>query len=211
MSGDFYWFEEIGNLKFLAVVDCTGHGVPGAFMSIIGNTLLNEIINNKKTHAPNLILEQLHVGIVNTLNQQQNQYMQDGMDIALCCIEKQENDTFLVKFSGAKRPIYYFSDKKLMEIAGDKKSIGETKINTQFQQHIFTLSKNNTIYMQTDGTKDIANADRVRLGSSRFREKLAKVAYLPLQNQKEVIVTQIDNFQGDSEQRDDILVVGVKL
>jgi serine phosphatase RsbU (regulator of sigma subunit) len=211
VSGDFYWFEKVQNKKFLAVVDCTGHGVPGAFMSMIGNTLLNEIINNNHIFAPNQILEHLHLGIMGALNQQQNEYMQDGMDIALCCIEPQNENEYLVTFSGARRPLFYFSKGELIEISGDKKSIGQAKTETSFQQAEFVLYKGDNIYMKTDGTKDIISPDRIRFGSSRFREIIKKSSYLPLQAQKELIATQITDFQGDAEQRDDILIVGVKL
>jgi two-component system, sensor histidine kinase LadS len=227
VSGDFYWFEQVsvtseiqqqirnnkqGTVKkFLAVVDCTGHGVPGAFMSMIGNTLLNEIIKNQRIYEPSLILEELNKGIVSTLNQQQSQYLQDGMDVALCSIEEIENQQFMINFSGAKRPFLYFSDGKLHEIEGTKKAIGQTKEGITYQNHTLILQKNDTIYLKTDGVRDIINKDRNRFGSKRFREILRGVAYLPLQSQKEVILSQINDFQGDSEQRDDILVIGVKL
>jgi serine phosphatase RsbU (regulator of sigma subunit)/tetratricopeptide (TPR) repeat protein len=211
VSGDFYWFEKVQHKKFIAVVDCTGHGVPGAFMSMIGNTLLNEIINNNHIFAPNQILEHLHLGIMGALNQQQNEYMQDGMDIALCCIEPLNENEYLVTFSGARRPLFYFSKGELVEIVGDKKSIGQAKNDTSFQQSEFILHKGDNIYMKTDGTKDIISPDRVRFGSSRFREIVKKSSYLPLEAQKALIVTQITDFQGDAEQRDDILIVGVKL
>jgi serine phosphatase RsbU (regulator of sigma subunit) len=211
VSGDFYWFEELGDLKFFAVVDCTGHGVPGAFMSMIGHTLLNEIINNKHIYEPNLILEQLHTSIVETLNQQQNTLLQDGMDIALCCIKQQDERDFSIKFSGAKMPLSYFSNAELVEIEGDKTSIGQGNAMLSFQQYEFILQKGDTIYMKTDGTKDIISPKKIRFGSSRIREMLKKSAYLPLQTQKEIILSQIDEFQGNAEQRDDILIVGVKL
>ncbi len=211
VSGDFYWFEEVQNKKFIAVVDCTGHGVPGAFMSMIGNTLLNEIINNNHVFAPNQILELLHLGIMGALNQQQNDYMQDGMDIALCCIEPQNETEFLVTFSGARRPVFYFSKGDLVEISGDKKSIGQGKNETVFQQHSFSLCKGDTIYLKTDGTKDIISPNNIRFGSNRFREIIKKSSFLPLNAQKELIVTQITDFQGNAEQRDDILIIGIKL
>lgn len=210
VSGDFYWYDEVEGRKFLAVVDCTGHGVPGAFMSMIGNTLLDEIINTKRIFEPQLVLEQLHKSIVAALGGE-GVHLQDGMDIALCCIQTQENDKFLVEFSGAKRPMYYFSEKMLKEATGNKKSIGQVNVGISFERQTFMMNKGDIIYLATDGLIDIINPQRQRLGSQHFKEMLTRNAYLPLTTQKEVFLQELHSFQEDTEQRDDILFLAVKL
>ncbi len=210
VSGDFYWYDEVEGRKFLAVVDCTGHGVPGAFMSMIGNTLLDEIINSKRIFEPHLILDQLHKSIISALGSEGG-HLQDGMDIALCCIQAQENNKFLVQFSGAKRPIFYFSEKELKEEAGNKKSIGQINTGISFALQTFMMSKGDIIYFATDGLTDIINPKRQRLGSQHFKEMLAQNAYLPLATQKEAFLHELDSFQENTEQRDDILFLAVKL
>lgn len=210
VSGDFYWYDAVADRKFLAVVDCTGHGVPGAFMSMIGNTLLDEIINSKHIFEPNLVLSQLHKSIIAALGGEGG-HLQDGMDVVLCSIQAQENSKFLVEYSGAKRPIFYFSNGELKEEAGTKKSIGQTNTTTYFELHTFLMNKGDIIYLTTDGVTDIINPKRQRLGSQHFKEMLTRNAYLPLATQKEAFLQELDSFQENTEQRDDILFLAVKL
>ncbi|MBK7265497.1 MAG: response regulator [Ignavibacteriales bacterium] len=115
VSGDFYWFGEVGNKQVLAVVDCTGHGVPGAFMSLIGNTLLNEIVHAKRVIEPGEILQALDHGIITELNKESNSDAIDGMDIALCVINKETNT---LKYAAANRPLFYFTQAGFSEIKG---------------------------------------------------------------------------------------------
>ncbi len=211
VSGDFYWHLEIGNKKFLAVVDCTGHGIPGAFMSMIGNTLLYEIINTKRIFEPNLILEELHLGILNSLNSKDAK-IQDGMDIALCCIERGKNGNVKVQFSGAKRSLYCFSKQQLIEIQADRKSIGQSKSSqVNYTPNEITLQSGDTLYMSTDGWVDSINPERRRFGSHQFKEMLLQGANLPLKAQEEVFRYILDEYEQGTEQRDDVLLVGVKV
>ncbi|MCU0392390.1 MAG: SpoIIE family protein phosphatase, partial [Thermoflexibacter sp.] len=231
VSGDFYWYFEVdiknemldvGNQsltsninpltskKFLAVVDCTGHGVPGAFMSMIGNTLLNEIITVKNIFEPHLVLEYLHIGILNSLNKKDGR-MQDGMDIALCCIENQENGVVNIQFSGAKRQLYYFSDQVLGELQSTKASIGQSYFKGSYTSQNLTLKSGDILYMTTDGWIDAINQERTRFGSRRLKEMLIKGANLPLPTQKELFISILDDYEQGAEQRDDILMVGVRL
>ena len=211
VSGDFYWYLEIENKKFLAVVDCTGHGVPGAFMSMIGNTLLYEIINAKQIFEPHLILEELHLGILNSLNKGDVK-IQDGMDIALCCIETQEDGKVKVQFSGAKRPLFYFSNNQLFEIQSDKKSIGQaSSLQIPYTLHKVSLHKGNTLYMTTDGWVDAINPGRRRFGSQQLREMLLNGANLTLRAQDELFRHILKDYEQGTEQRDDILLVGVRV
>ncbi|TAH22210.1 MAG: hypothetical protein EAZ08_01775 [Cytophagales bacterium] len=211
VSGDFYWYLEIENKKFIAVVDCTGHGVPGAFMSMIGNTLLYEIINTKRIFEPNLILENLHSGILNSLNKKEAK-MQDGMDIALCCLEMQESNKVKVLFSGAKRPLFYFSANQLTEVQADRKSIGhKTSASVNYTLNEIILQKGDTLYMTTDGWIDAINPERVRFGSQKFKDMLLGGTFLPLAAQGEMFGKILEEYEQGTEQRDDILLVGVRI
>ncbi|TAH22207.1 MAG: hypothetical protein EAZ08_01760 [Cytophagales bacterium] len=211
VSGDFYWYIEVENKKFLAIVDCTGHGVPGAFMSMIGNTLLYEIINAKRIFESNLILGELHLGILNSLNKKDAK-IQDGMDIALCCIEKQMDNKVKVQFSGAKRPLYYFSNNQLTEIQADRKSIGQAlSSQTVYTSNTIELQVGDTLYMSTDGWIDSINPERVRFGSQKFKDMLLGGTFLPLAAQGEMFGKILEEYEQGTEQRDDVLLVGVRV
>jgi ligand-binding sensor domain-containing protein/serine phosphatase RsbU (regulator of sigma subunit) len=194
--------------KFLAVVDCTGHGVPGAFMSMIGNTLLREIIESKKIYQPAQILNELNKSIINSLNSKGKSF-QDGMDIVLCCFENTPNGQVKLTYAGAKRTLYYF-DTELHEIKGDHTSIGH-KADSQYTQSEQILQSNTTLFLTTDGWIDSINPERKRFGSQRFKEMLLKAANLPLYAQKEVFTTILEEYEQGTEQRDDVLMVGVRV
>lgn len=199
------------NKKFLAVVDCTGHGVPGAMMSMMGNSILKEIIETKRIYEPATILTELNNRILEAFTKRSEGF-EDGMDMGLCCIEDAGEEQVLVKYSGAKRPLYYF-DNQLRKISADKHSIGKKHEQEFFyQQHEFTLHKNQSaLYLTTDGWADSINTERVRYGSNRLVELLKQVAYLPLPAQKEVLLKDLEDYSASAEQRDDILFVGVKI
>jgi ligand-binding sensor domain-containing protein/serine phosphatase RsbU (regulator of sigma subunit) len=209
VSGDFYWYLEVGGEQFLAVVDCTGHGVPGAFMSMIGSTLLNEIVNVKQITEPSLILDELHRSILHSLNRRGNQ-VQDGMDLALCAIAPVGGGV-RVRFSGARRPLHYFADGCLAEVRPDRASIGQTGSTQPFSQHELCLQPGDILYMATDGWVDTVNPTRDKFGSNRLKEMLAKGAHLSLSAQQTLFETILADFALDTPQRDDLLLVGVKL
>ncbi len=196
--------------KFLAVAYCTGHGVPGAMMSMIGSTLLKEIIETKRIYEPSEILNELNVRLVQALGSTQEK-LEDGMDIALCCIEDTPSGAISIKFSGAKRPLYYF-DKQIHKIQGDKIAIGrQHTLPFSYQQHQILLPSNTIIYLLSDGWIDSMNTQRFRYGSLRLQSFLAKLGYLPLYSQKELLLNDLETYTQGSEQRDDILFVGVRL
>jgi PAS domain S-box-containing protein len=215
VSGDFYWFSHIQGKSFFAAVDCTGHGVPGAFMSIIGNTLLNEIVNVQQIFDTGKILENLHMGIRTKLRQAESTN-QDGMDIALCMIEPstKDKDQYHVAFSGAKRPLYYIDENgELIEVKGDRKSIGgwQQEIHRTFETNHLTLKKGNSIYLTSDGLPDNPNYKRKKFGVKRFKEIISENYDKSMEVQKEVFLKAIKTHQQGSEQRDDITVMGIKI
>ncbi|MCG8410791.1 MAG: SpoIIE family protein phosphatase [Bacteroidales bacterium] len=210
VSGDFYWFAELDNILFLACIDCTGHGVAGAFMSMIGNSLLNEIILEKKIKDPSKILSLLNEKIIEALRQNETDNT-DGMDVCFLAIDKNKNK---IEFSGAKRPLLIFNDKKkdFDEIKGDRISIGGKGNNTrEFTNHTIDIKPKDIYYLSSDGLVDQNNNTRKRFGSNRLRETILNNISLSLEKQKSAIEQELEVFQGYEEQRDDITLIGFKI
>ena len=221
VSGDFYWFTQIHEngmpspITFLAVVDCTGHGVPGAFMSMIGNRIFNEIIAEKRILEPSKILELLNQYIVEALKQETTDNT-DGMDVCLISMEHTENNTKNIRFAGAKRPLYYFSknDGEIKKIKGDRYSIGginKNKKEKQFTIKELKLHKGDILYLTTDGIFDQVNNSRKRFSSKRFLNVLNQNTDQSLEIQHSEMEKTLEEFRGNSEQRDDITVLGAKI
>lgn len=221
VSGDFYWFSNIDNPEtnqskvFIAAVDCTGHGVPGAFMSMIGSRLLNEIVNEKRILEPNQILDNLNMGVRKALKQEQTEN-NEGMDVCLCMIETLNSGKTRVTYAGAKRPLFYFKQEKntIATLKGDRKSIGGIKSkmeNVPFTSKELMLNQGDLIYLTSDGIIDQNSPDRVRFGTVRFIETIEKCVRLPMNIQCETIESALDLYQQDAEQRDDITVIGIKV
>ncbi len=226
VSGDLYWFsciqdERVNNkeLIFIAVADCTGHGVPGAFMSMIASRLLSETINEEGIFSPDQILEELDKRLKIALKQDQTDN-NDGFDIALCRIEKNETTDetpqFQITFSAAKRPLFYYSmkNKKLEIIKGDHRLIGgirQQRKKPPFTNKELLLQKEDMLYLTSDGIIDQNNPDRKRFGTKRLTGILSKNAMLEMEQQGKILELLLDNYQQDEDQRDDITVLGVKL
>ncbi len=215
VSGDFYWFNQLDGKTVLVVVDCTGHGVPGAFMSMIGNIVLNEIIIEQQITNPKKILERLHEEVRTALKQEQEEGVtQDGMDVCLCVLEKNSHKQELL-FAGAKRPLYIIKkgEIELIEIKGDRKSIGgrQREKNRVFTSHEIEVQKGDQLYLTTDGFADQQDSKNGRYGSRRLKTFLQSVAELEMKEQGEVLAREIAKHQGREEQRDDITVVGIKV
>ena len=221
VSGDFFWFttvkSEYAELIFAAVVDCTGHGVPGAFMSMIGSRLLSEIVNIRKIYSPCLILENLKAGIAKALNQ--TSCGSDGMDVCLCRFEKiktiDESYTQVI-FSGAKRPLYWFEagEQCIRTIKGDKKQIGMVNRfleDTPYINHRFNMKAGDVVYLTSDGFIDQPNKNKKSYGSKKLVRSLLEVAALPMETQAERIEQSLWEHQGEEVQRDDITIWGLRL
>ncbi len=213
VSGDFYKYINTGEYHFLIVVDCTGHGVPGAFMSIIGNSLLNEIINDKQIYDPAEILTRLNKGVINSLQQKQSENS-DGMDVCLCRVKK--GSSIELVFSGAKRDLICHKSKSnsIELIKGSRKSIGgmvSFRNENKFENNKINLSKGDVFYLTTDGYIDQNNEERKRIGLKKFIKTLEEIAEKPLKEQKIILENVLDKWQGKEEQRDDITVFGIKL
>ncbi len=219
VSGDFFWFNEKAGKDgkaeklFVATVDCTGHGVPGAFMSMIGSRLLSEIVSEQNITSPKDILEILDEKVKIALRQETTDN-NDGMDMAVCVIEK-ENDSYHITYSGAKSDLYYFShnNNDITILSSERRSIGGTKQkrgNIKFTNKDFYLFKNDMMWLATDGIIDQNNADRKRFGTPKFIETLKEAKDLGLKEQKRLLLNKLDEHQGFEKQRDDITVWGIR-
>jgi serine phosphatase RsbU (regulator of sigma subunit) len=215
VSGDFYWFSHLPEYKksFVAVVDCTGHGVSGAFMSMVGNALLSEIVNQKHIFDTAEILNLLSDGVKIALRQDEKMN-DDGMDMCLCAIEPIDDTTVKVIFSGAKRPLYVVrkATGTMETVTGDIKSIGGLSKNRKnFSKKELILSKGDMIYLTSDGFAHQNNADRKKIGSAYFKKVLETNASLPVDEQKRALEKELDLFLTGVEQRDDITALGIRL
>ena len=212
VSGDFYWFTEKNGKKIIAACDCTGHGVPGALMSMIGNNILNQIVNEKGITSPEEILNQLHKEIRNTLKQGEQSNTKDGMDIALIAF----NSELEIEFAGAQRPIWIIRNQgepSLIELKGNKFAIGGLQSETEraFTGHKISLHKNDSIYIFSDGFADQFSDTEKKLMTSRFKELLISLQQKSMQEQETFLDRFSEDWRGKREQIDDILVIGIKI
>ncbi len=213
VSGDFYWINETKNRIFVAAIDCTGHGVPGAFMSIIGVELLRNIINVMGINDPAEILNLLDQGIRDTFSKSVNDMapnVKDGMDVSFCVIDK-ENRT--LQFAGAFSNLYLIRENNLKEIKGQRYTVGfsyETE-KPQFFSHTESLEPDDMIYMFTDGYADqFGGPEGKKYKFRRFRHLLLNVHKYTLDVQRKLLIGSINEWKGDMEQVDDILIIGIK-
>jgi len=209
VSGDFYWFTEYEGKKIIVAADCTGHGVPGALMSMIGCNILNKIILDEGITQPDLILDRLNEEVRTALKQRENaSETRDGMDIAIITIINNE-----LQFSGAHRPLYIISNGKLTEIKANKFSIGGIQEEKRtFTNHILTLQKNELLYLSSDGYADqFGGENGKKLMTKNFKELLLKIQNDSMKEQKQILSDSIESWKGTREQIDDILIIGIKI
>ncbi|MCS6834250.1 MAG: SpoIIE family protein phosphatase, partial [Flammeovirgaceae bacterium] len=204
---------------YVACVDCTGHGVPGGFMSMIGYSLFNEIVIINRIKDPASILEHLNQAIRHALQQDKkekgHEVNTDGMDVSLCMFEYLDEEACLVTFSGAKTTLYYTHKNRneILQLKGDKKTIGgiQTHKERQFSNQQLLLKRGDTLYLMSDGYCDQNNADRIKFGTVRLLETLQKIAHQPMEKQKDILELTLEVHQGDAPQRDDITILGIRL
>lgn len=213
VSGDFYWLNEVKGKRILAVVDCTGYGVPGAFMSLIGHLLLDKIVRVWKIVEPAKILSYLHQEVRSILRQKEtgNNY---GMDISLICWEQLNEEITEVTFAGAKLSLYYLKpgNEAIKTFKGSRKSIGGIQNpEVNFRECTTILEKGSLIYMGTDGLTDQNDEKRKRFGEDQVINLLLTFADTPLLEQKFALEKALDHHMRYTSQRDDILWIGFKI
>jgi serine phosphatase RsbU (regulator of sigma subunit) len=219
VSGDFYWFSQKDDCAYIAAVDCTGHGVPGAFMSMIGNTLLNEIVNEKEVSDPGEVLSHLNAAVNHSLKQAvEGAESKDGMDIALVKIKSNTETGTEIHYAGANRPLYHVKPKdgsefELLEYKASKFPIGgyDQERNKIFQTNKISLNKGETFYIFTDGYADQFGGPKgKKFMLKNFQSLLCDIQQHGMNDQKEIIRKNINDWKNTAEQVDDILVIGIK-
>jgi ligand-binding sensor domain-containing protein/serine phosphatase RsbU (regulator of sigma subunit) len=213
VSGDFYWFEEKGDIKILAVVDCTGHGVPGAFMSMIGHNLLNQIVSEKGIYNPGDILQELHKGVQAALKQDQHHSdNNDGMDVSIVTINTKTKECW---WAGAFRTLVLIkATGELEKIEGDKYPIGGSQLDSNriFTTHTLHLNKNDSIYLFSDGYADQFGGEKgKKFMVKKFHQNLLAIHHLAMNEQKQELENQFNDWKANYEQVDDVLVIGIKM
>ncbi len=210
VSGDFYWGAKSGSLLCFAAADCTGHGVPGAFMSMLGTAFLNEIINSRQFTNAADILNQLRNEIITSLKQRGVEgEAQDGMDIALCIYNPDNN---VLHFSGANNPLYHISGDSIDRIGPDKMPIGiHVSLDKPFTNYTVRPEKGDLIYLFSDGFADqFGGGEGKKFKYKTFRDMLLEVKDLPLDRQKEIVENRFDSWKGELEQVDDVILMGIR-
>ena len=212
VSGDIYWWEQVGDKWVVAVLDCTGHGVPGAFMSIIANDLMKEIVFWKKITRPDLILKELDKGIKDTLRQSRSGN-RDGLDASICMIDPAQHKLF---FSGAKNSLVYTQNGELNTVKGSQHIIGELykEIDKDFSLHEINIGSDTQFYLFSDGFQDqFGGKDKRKYLSKNFRAFLYSIHDQPMARQKELLHEEFDRWcaLGNEKQIDDVLVMGLRV
>jgi len=211
VSGDFYWFNKSGDNVVVAAADCTGHGVPGALMSMLGISFLEEIVNNRKTEDSGSILDELRREILRALSQKSRcQETKDGMDISLCSIDFKKKQ---IQYSGAFNNLYLIRSNELIEFKADRMPIGiSTFSNRNFTSQIIPYYKGDIIYMSSDGYADqFGGPENKKFKYPTLKKLLLEIHKLPVNKQKNILEKQFNHWKGNLVQTDDVLIIGLKL
>jgi ligand-binding sensor domain-containing protein/serine phosphatase RsbU (regulator of sigma subunit) len=208
VSGDFYWVEHKNDRIVLCAADCTGHGVPGAFMSLLGLTFLNEIVNKDEILKASEILNNLRNSIINSMSHKDMQ-ARDGMDVALIVIDKQLN---ILEFAGAYNPLVIIRGQEIIEYKGDKMPVGKHEGEERaFTNHKVILQEGDLVYLFSDGFADqFGGEDGGKYKAIPFKRLLQKISAEPMDRQEELLNNELNRWMGDLDQVDDILVVGIR-
>ncbi|MFO7864550.1 MAG: SpoIIE family protein phosphatase [Salinivirgaceae bacterium] len=211
VSGDFFWFGQKGNTRIFTAADCTGHGVPGAFMSIIGNNLLNQIVVEQGVTDPAQILTLLDERIKVSLHQKgRKSDTFDGMDIAICAIDQGSNQLF---YAGAYNPLYHIRNDQLTKFKATRRSIGgsQLKMSKTFTTHQIEVEKGDSIYIFSDGYADQFGGEKDRkFTSKQLQERLIGIQHENMPNQQMILDEIIEQWMNGYEQIDDMILVGVR-
>lgn len=212
VTGDFYWLEKKENKIYVAAADCTGHGVPGALMSIIGHNLISKAIRDKNLQRPCEILNDLSAGIFSTLQQNLNSHgVKDGMEISLISID---NDTMVMEYAAARQPVYRIRNNELLKLMPDRFPIGiyTGKHLQEFNNQQISIQRGDTIYLFTDGYSDqFGGPEKKKIKNIRLQKLLLSIQNFSMEEQKQILLKELADWQQDFEQVDDIMIIGIKI
>jgi len=211
VSGDFYWIKQIDDRILIAAADCTGHGVPGALMSMLGITFLNEIVNkNPQLHA-NEVLNELRMHVISSLRQTGGRgESRDGMDMALCIIDNKKRT---MEYAGANNPLYLLRNKELEAVKADRMPIGiHRKAKESFKNNVIDLKNDDIVYIFSDGFVDQFGGEHGhKYMAGNFKKLLLSIQEKTMKDQKEILEQSFNEWKGNHKQLDDILVIGFKV
>lgn len=215
VSGDFFWVGRKEDRTIIAVADSTGHGVPGAILSILGITLLNEIVNKNNLTRPDIILNELRENVIVSLRQKEDDnFPHDGMELSICSIDKNQN---LLYFAGANRPIYIIREtenkqKEFIEIKGDKMQASLHDNILPFKNHYIKYKKNDVFYLFSDGYADqIGGKNNKRFTTGKLKNLLLNISSESMDEQRYILKNNLKEWKINSSQNDDILIIGIRL
>ncbi|MBM77387.1 MAG: hypothetical protein CL846_02790 [Crocinitomicaceae bacterium] len=211
VCGDFYWFSEVNGQKIIAAGDCTGHGVPAAFMTIMGNDFLNDIVIKENITSPDKILIELDKKIINKLSSNEGEERQDGMDISILVIN---DETKTMKFAGAKSTIFIVNDNELITVKGSHFPIGSTqyKETKEYELHNIKFNSGEKIYLFSDGYQDQFGGEKgKKFLTKKFRMLIHEISNETMFNQKQRLNEEFKNWKKNEDQTDDVLVIGLEL
>ena len=211
VSGDFYWALEIDNKFYICTADCTGHGVPGAFMSMLNISYLNESIIEKGIKKPNEVLNHIRTEIIQSLNPEgSEEESKDGMDCILACFDF---TTYTLEYAAANNSFYVIRDKEIIPCPADKMPVGKSpRDHEPFTLHTVKLQKGDVVYMLTDGLPDqFGGPKSKKFKYKQLEEVLLSAHSLSMEKQKEILKERFNTWKGNLEQVDDVLVIGVRV
>jgi serine phosphatase RsbU (regulator of sigma subunit) len=211
VSGDFYWFTEKDGKTIIAAADCTGHGVPGALMSMLGVSMLEEVVNKRNITDANQILDNLRNEVIRSLKQTNtDSKSKDGMDISLCVIDNAKNS---IQYAGAYNSLYFVRNHELTEYKADKMPIGVShNLESSFTCNTISVKSKDMLYISSDGFADqFGGADGKKFMARNLKVKFTEIASLPLDQQKSILENEHINWKGENKQVDDVLVIGIRI
>ena len=210
VSGDFYWFSERNGKYFIAAADCTGHGVPGALMSMIGLELIQKIINELRVDDSDQILITMNKELESAFFREESgkALIKDGIEMSICVIDRKTRE---MEFSGAFLPVYIVRDDKLIELKGDKKNVVQSFAMVSFSKSTFKLQKGDILYLFSDGYADqFGGPENKKFMYRRLRHILLTISKYPLSDQERILDETITSWMKDGDQIDDMMILGVK-
>ncbi|GEM_PF-6918643 len=209
IGGDFYWTQRLDQTTLISVADCTGHGIPGALITMLGITALNDIVKGRQVVQPHFILNELRSQIIEELNSSAEQNQQDGMDISICAIHPREKKLY---FAGANSRIILVHQGEPLEIKGNNMPVGAFVDSRDFTLHQIDYHPGDMLYMFSDGYQDqFGGPYHKKFGKKQFRQMLHEIHQQGLQNQKNFITQRFEQWKGNHEQIDDVTLIGMQL